>query len=340
MDVSPTHSAFLQTDLGRSIPQDDIDLVRAAVDCTSEQLTLFTTLSNIDSIDPTAGWSQMQRRVADLYAISFGQALVHNSRVNIDIVFLDFCAYSPEDMAPFSLSKTLVASKDKHAIPTWWPSAMVQNLVVCTQFSSSPEPSNGYPNQRSSAPFPPTRRPIPWTSFSHVALGGTFDHLHVGHKILLTAAALAATKRVVCGISTDTLLENKKYREQLESYRTRELSVLLFLRKIRKDLIFELVPIDDPYGPTATDASIGALAVSHETLYASNALNLRRAEHKMPPMALLPIDLVVSPAVDSDGSHSSSTANGIRASVSNENSALKISSTDIRASLAEKQNRR
>ena len=35
----------------------------------------------------------------------------------------------------------------------------------------------------------------------NVALGGTFDHLHAGHKILLTMAALVARSRLIIGIT-------------------------------------------------------------------------------------------------------------------------------------------
>ena len=34
-----------------------------------------------------------------------------------------------------------------------------------------------------------------------VALGGTFDHLHNGHKILLTISTWIASKKVICGVS-------------------------------------------------------------------------------------------------------------------------------------------
>jgi len=34
-----------------------------------------------------------------------------------------------------------------------------------------------------------------------IALGGTFDHLHNGHKILLSISAWLATKKIICGIS-------------------------------------------------------------------------------------------------------------------------------------------
>lgn len=34
-----------------------------------------------------------------------------------------------------------------------------------------------------------------------VALGGTFDHLHSGHKILLSMAAWIAEKKLIVGIT-------------------------------------------------------------------------------------------------------------------------------------------
>ncbi|ORX66158.1 hypothetical protein DL89DRAFT_217540, partial [Linderina pennispora] len=128
--------------------------------------------------------------------------------------------------------------------------------------------------------------------FPHVALGGTFDHLHIGHKILLTAAALTATQKLTIGVSAETLLVKKKYKDYLEPYRARELGVLLFLRRIRKDIIFELEPLYDIYGPTIVDASVAALVVSQETLNGCEVLNDKRGERGMPPMQILAVDLV------------------------------------------------
>ncbi|KAF2102528.1 pantetheine-phosphate adenylyltransferase family protein-like protein [Rhizodiscina lignyota] len=69
-----------------------------------------------------------------------------------------------------------------------------------------------------------------------VAVGGTFDHLHIGHKLLLTMFAFMADedplhdslggpeKSLTVGITAGELLKNKKYAEFLESWDARQKS--------------------------------------------------------------------------------------------------------------------
>lgn len=76
----------------------------------------------------------------------------------------------------------------------------------------------------------------------HVTIvGGTFDHLHAGHKLLLTATALllqprtSATqtqRRLIVGITGDALLKNKKYAEYVSSWKQRQEGVVDFLLSI------------------------------------------------------------------------------------------------------------
>ena len=68
-------------------------------------------------------------------------------------------------------------------------------------------------------------------SVSHrsVAVGGTFDHLHAGHKLLLTATALLLEpakkqaqrlqRHLTIGITGDELLKNKKYASCMQSWK-------------------------------------------------------------------------------------------------------------------------
>lgn len=45
--------------------------------------------------------------------------------------------------------------------------------------------------------------------YNSVVLGGTFDRLHVGHKILLSEAALRAQKRLVVGVTDVNMITSK-----------------------------------------------------------------------------------------------------------------------------------
>jgi len=44
-------------------------------------------------------------------------------------------------------------------------------------------------------------------TYPAVCLGGTFDHMHIGHRMLLSKACLLATQYVTIGV-TDGLMNN------------------------------------------------------------------------------------------------------------------------------------
>ncbi|KAJ2766549.1 hypothetical protein IWQ57_004315, partial [Coemansia nantahalensis] len=280
MEHTAQRCVFLRTSVGAPLDAEQRGLLRDAADCTADELVVFVAM---DAPAPAGedGWAQMQRRVADLYAATVARSFPDHHGPDALVVPLDFCAYSPEDMERYRHWPVCAIPKDAPAVPGWWPAEMRASIA-------------GHPAAAAAASDvqSTTRAAIPWASFAHVAVGGTFDHLHTGHKILLTATALAATERVVCGIAVDALLEKKRHRELIEPYRTRELKVLRFLRAVRRDLIVELAPIADRYGPTAVDASIAALVLSQETMPGAEALNTVRAQNNMPPMRMLTIDML------------------------------------------------
>ena len=79
----------------------------------------------------------------------------------------------------------------------------------------------------------------PLQSHTSVAVGGTFDHLHIGHKLLLTGTILAAEpsstgspRLITVGITGDELLVNKKYGNVVESWDSRQQRTAEFVESI------------------------------------------------------------------------------------------------------------
>lgn len=128
--------------------------------------------------------------------------------------------------------------------------------------------------------------------FDHVALGGTFDRLHPGHKMLLTQAALVATSRVRVGVTGPFLLKNKKNAEMLQPFELRRANAESFLRTLRSDLTLDVVELTERSGGTNAIPDVSAMVVSPETLPSLEAINAERREKGMKDMAAVPIRFV------------------------------------------------
>ncbi|KAK0933662.1 hypothetical protein LTR29_014775 [Friedmanniomyces endolithicus] len=162
----------------------------------------------------------------------------------------------------------------------------------------------------------------------HVAVGGTFDHLHIGHKLLLTMTVFAVDEAVkdnqtersaTIGITGDQLLVNKKHAEVLESWSDRQEAVRAFLDSIlnfnpsppstttRNDagpngksvdlhypsnLTIKCTEIQDPFGPTITDEQISALIISGETRSGGKAVNDKRKEKGWKELEVFEVDVL------------------------------------------------
>ena len=161
-----------------------------------------------------------------------------------------------------------------------------------------------------------------------VAVGGTFDHLHAGHKLLLTMTALVLNPEpspgwgIAVGITGDELLKNKQYREELESFEQRLSAVRHFLLDIlelispihtlqstsrvessgphgrtvhdvlKSGLSVKYVEIFDPCGPTLTEESITGLILSGETRKGGQVVNEKRGEKGWHSLEVFEVDVL------------------------------------------------
>jgi len=140
----------------------------------------------------------------------------------------------------------------------------------------------------------PAAAPLASGGVDHVAVGGTFDRLHAGHRLLLAATAALAGRTAYLGVTDDALLAGKANRALLQPLAARRDAAAAFLRSVRPGLAVTSGVLSDPSAPTAaeTDAGMQALVVSRETLAGAQAINAGRAHRGFAPLAVAVVGLV------------------------------------------------
>lgn len=143
--------------------------------------------------------------------------------------------------------------------------------------------------------------------FGTSALGGTFDHLHDGHRILLTIAAFLTKSILIVGITGPELLKDKQYAEYMQSFQKRKSEVQDFLNLIKPGLQLNIQEINDICGPTAQIENINALVLSEESRKGGDYVNNVRQEKGWSPLELVVIDVIGGSDTEHFGDKLSST---------------------------------
>jgi pantetheine-phosphate adenylyltransferase len=127
--------------------------------------------------------------------------------------------------------------------------------------------------------------------FRKVAVGGTFDELHKGHRMLLVKA-FEVGEIVLIGLCTDEFVKRMGKPHLTAPYEARLKELHTFLKKSRLTGNTEIVPLNDPYGNSIRDKCIEALIVSEETEKMAMKINQKRNEARLPPLAIITISMV------------------------------------------------
>ncbi|MDO8609588.1 MAG: pantetheine-phosphate adenylyltransferase [bacterium] len=122
--------------------------------------------------------------------------------------------------------------------------------------------------------------------YYHVAIGGTFDHLHKGHKQLINTA-LKYGQIVSIGITTDEFIQNKLYADKIELYAERKKSVISYIKQQHRTNKIYIFPLSSMVGSTDTDGTIEALVVSKDTFANAVKINKIRKQNHLPKLQII-----------------------------------------------------
>jgi pantetheine-phosphate adenylyltransferase len=125
-----------------------------------------------------------------------------------------------------------------------------------------------------------------------VATGGTFDHLHRGHRSLLEKA-FDSGELIMIGVTSDEFA--KRMGKELDhDYQTRVRKLRYLLQKNFPNRKYRIVSIDDFFGPEIIDKKVEALVTSEETASRIDIANKQREKMRIPPLDLIVIKMVVA----------------------------------------------
>ena len=137
------------------------------------------------------------------------------------------------------------------------------------------------------------KRELEKIRYKHVIIGGTFDHFHQGHRILIEKAFKKGT-RVTIGVATKKIFEKKFLSETIESYETRKKSVTDFLSN--KDLLkrAKIISFSNFKANADIRTDIDAVVVSRITYGNALKINDLRAKNKLDHLNIIVIDNILA----------------------------------------------
>jgi len=129
--------------------------------------------------------------------------------------------------------------------------------------------------------------------FKTVAVGGTFDEFHKGHRALLERA-FEISENVLVGLCTDDFVERMKKPHEIAPFAVRLEELKGFLMKHGWLGRAKIVPLYDAYGPALTSERLEAIVVSQETEARAYEINRKRKAKGLQPLNIIVIGMVMA----------------------------------------------
>lgn len=126
--------------------------------------------------------------------------------------------------------------------------------------------------------------------YTYSVLGGTFDHLHVGHEKLLREAG-TSSKHLLIGVTTDEMARaTKLYPQSLEMQAERMKAVKLFCRN--QGFNFSIVSLTNAIGDAGKRHELQTLFYTEEVKKGAEAVNIYRLSRGLPALLLIEVPLL------------------------------------------------
>ena len=134
-----------------------------------------------------------------------------------------------------------------------------------------------------------------------ICVGGTFNYIHKGHKLLLRKAFESAGKdgKIFIGLSTGNLVRNKK---STKTFKTRKKNLEKYLKESGYKNNSTIVPINSKFGLTIIE-DFDAIIISPETEKIAFQINKERTSRNKKQLKIIKIPFVLA----EDGKPISST---------------------------------
>ena len=122
-------------------------------------------------------------------------------------------------------------------------------------------------------------------------MGGTFDILHLGHKALLQRA-LEVGDIVLIGLTTDARASKKRNKTQISPYNMGLANLQKLLKTMKALDKFQIVPLENDWGPSVIDEDFEAIIVSDETKSTAQKINKIRSANGKTELEIVVVPMI------------------------------------------------